>query len=68
MPNTDEPTCYIKHIFTDGNLPSLQSYPENGQLELDIVRKPGDNTILQSSSLQVLNSLHTHIIVNLNNF
>ena len=46
MPDANKTTSYIKHIFT-GNLPHLQSYTEewlrNVQLELDFVRKPGDN-------------------------
>ena len=48
MPNAEKPTGYIKHIFT-GNLPHLQDrangWLQKVQLELEIVRKPGDNGV-----------------------
>lgn len=54
MPDANK--CYIKHIFTS-NLLHLQSYTEEWlksiQLELDIVRKPGDNGMVVFSSLQI---------------
>jgi hypothetical protein len=46
MPDSNKPTCYIKHVFT-GNLPHLQNFAEEWlrdiQLEVDLVRNPGDN-------------------------
>lgn len=48
MPNEEKPTSYINHIFT-GNLPHLQvranEWLQKVQLELEIVRKPGDNGV-----------------------
>lgn len=56
MPDANNTTCYIKHIFT-GNLPHLQGYTEewlkNIQQELDIVRKPGDNSMSRYASSQI---------------
>lgn len=45
-PSPNKPTFYIKHVFT-GNFVHLQSYAEewlkNVQLELNLVRRAGDN-------------------------